>query len=162
MTAPAPAPAAAHALAHELILEVDTSATATPAWTKVRFTSAINPSVTPTNNDATTYDDEGTDHPERVGETWTLGFTVNRYRTADGAFLPEHEVLRKAADPGVRGDEAKVRVRWYDKRGADEAYEGEATVAWARGNTGAKDLATANVTLTGVGVLEPIENPAAA
>lgn len=162
MSAPVtPAPAAAHVLAHELVLEVNTSATDSPTWTKVRFASAINPTVTPTNNDATTYDDEGTDHPERVGETWAVAFTVNRYRTAGGDYLPEHEVLRKAADPGVRGAEAVVEVRYYDKGGADEAYQGKASVGWTRGNTGPKDLGTAAVSLTGQGPLTPIANPAA-
>lgn len=161
MTSPTPVAAVEHALAHELMLEVDTSATATPEWSKVRFSSAIDPVITPSNSDATTYDDEGTDHQERTGETWTLSFNVNRYRTSTGAFLPEHEVLRKAGDPGKRGEDAQVRVRWYDKKGADEAYEGTANVQWKRANTGAKDLGTATVTLTGVGVLEPIDNPAA-
>lgn len=160
MTTPTPTPAVEHALAHELVLEVNTSATATPDWVKVRFASAINPTVTPTTADATTYDDEGTDHPVRVGDTWALAFTVNRYRTADGSYLPEHEVLRKAGDPGIRGAEAEVEVRWYDKGGADEAYQGTATVGWARGNTGPKDLSTAAVSLTGAGPLTAIENPA--
>lgn len=153
-----------HALAYELLLEVDMAdaGTSTPEWTKVRFTSEINPTFEPTMQDATTYDDEGQHRDVKTGSTWSCEFTINRYRDAQGKFMPEAEKLRKAGDPESFGEDAFVHVRWYDKLGADEAYEGQAYVQWARAETGAEALGKATVTLTGYGVAAAIENPAAA
>lgn len=149
-----------HALAHELILEVDTGTVPeTPVWTKVRFTSEIEPSFEPNLQDATTYDDEGQTRQVKTSAEWSIEFTINRYRDATGLFMPEAEKLRKAGDPESFGEDAFVHVRWYDKLGADEAYEGTAYVQWERAESAADALGKAGVTLTGYGPLTAIANP---
>jgi hypothetical protein len=54
-----------------------------------------------------------------------------------------------------------VRVRWYDRDGLPEAYEGIAIVTWAPSGGEYTALDQVEVTLTGNGPLTLIDNPVA-
>lgn len=134
-------------------------------WQPIRFISSVNPTVSPKEVDAATYDDNGADHPVRVGETPSLSFYVQMHRLADGQFLPEVEILLSATSPDAVGSLGVVKVRYYDKpvRGepnAREAYEFNATVSAERAATGNSELSGWNFTLNGQGARKKIVNPA--
>lgn len=135
-------------------------------WQPVRFASAINPTVATKEVDAATYDDHGTDHPTKTGETPQLDFYVQMHRLADGKFLPEVEALLAATRPDALGNKASIKVRYYDKPvtgtpNPDEAYELTATVSsFARAQTGNSDIAGWNFQLKGQGPRRKIANPA--
>ena len=134
-------------------------------WMPIRFISSVNPTVSPKEVDAATYDDNGADHPVRVGETPSLSFYVQMHRLASGDFLPEVEALLAATRPNAVGSLGVVKVRYYDKpvRGepnAREAYEFNATVSAERAATGNSELSGWNFTLNGQGVRTKITNPA--
>lgn len=137
-------------------------------WQHVRFASAINPSVTPKEVDAATYDDLGADHPIKTGETPQLDFYVQQHRLSTGKFLPEVEALLAATRPDALGNKATIKVRYYDKPvegtpNPDEAYELTATVsAFARAATDNSSIGGWNFTLKGQGPRRKITNPAAA
>lgn len=138
-------------------------------WQKVRFISSVNPSVTPKEVDAATYDDEGADHPIKTGETPQLDFYVQMHRLSDGKFLPEVESILAASLPDSLGNKAAIKVRYYDDPVAgttpnpNEAFELTATVsAFARAATDNSSIAGWNFTLKGQGPRRKIANPAAA
>lgn len=134
-------------------------------WQPIRFISSVNPTVSPKEVDAATYDDNGADHPVRVGETPSLSFYVQMHRLETGNFLPEVEILLSATSPDAVGSLGVVKVRYYDKpvRGkpnAKEAYEFNATVSAERAATGNSELSGWNFTLNGQGARTRINNPA--
>ena len=133
-------------------------------WRPIRFISSVNPTVSPKEVDAATYDDNGADHPVRVGETPSLSFYVQMHRLATGNFLPEVEILLSATAPDAVGSLSAVQVRYYDKPvkgkpNAKEAYEITATVSVERAATGNAELSGWNFTLNGQGARKQIVNP---
>ena len=136
-------------------------------WQPIRFISSVNPTVSPKEVDAATYDDNGADHPVRVGETPSLSFYVQMHRMASGKFLPEVEQLLEATRPDAVGSLGVVKVRYYDKPvsgvpNPNEAYEMTATVSAERAATGNAELSGWNFTLNGQGARKSIANPAKA
>ena len=134
-------------------------------WLPIRFISSVNPTVSPKEVDAATYDDKGADHPVRVGETPSLSFYVQMHRLASGKFLPEVETLLAATRPNAVGSLGVVKVRYYDKPvdgqpNPNEAYELTATVSAERAATGNAELGGWNFTLNGQGQRVKIPNPA--
>ena len=134
-------------------------------WQPIRFISSVNPTVSPKEVDAATYDDNGADHPVRVGETPSLSFYVQMHRLASGSFLPEVEALLAATRPDAVGSLGVVKVRYYDKPvqgkpNPKEAYELTATVSAERAATGNAELSGWNFTLNGQGARKTIVNPA--
>lgn len=137
----------------------------TDKWQPIRFISSVNPTVSPKEVDAATYDDNGADHPVRVGETPSLSFYVQMHRMASGNFLPEVEALLAATRPDAVGSLGVVKVRYYDKPvkgkpNSKEAYEMTATVSAERASTGNAELSGWNFTLNGQGARKGITNPA--
>ena len=137
----------------------------TDKWQPIRFISSVNPTVSPKEVDAATYDDNGADHPVRVGETPSLSFYVQMHRMASGNFLPEVEALLAATRPDAVGSLGVVKVRYYDKPvkgkpNSKEAYEMTATVSAERASTGNAELSGWNFTLNGQGARKGIVNPA--
>lgn len=133
-------------------------------WKPIRFISSVNPTVSPKEVDAATYDDHGADHPVRVGETPSLSFYVQMHRLGNGLFLPEVETLLAATHPNAVGSLGVVKVRYYDKPvqgkpNPDEAYELLATVSAERAATGNAELSGWNFTLNGQGPRTKISNP---
>ena len=136
----------------------------TDKWQPIRFISSVNPTVSPKEVDAATYDDNGADHPVRVGETPSLSFYVQMHRLASGNFLPEVEALLAATRPDAVGSLGVVKIRYYDKPvkgkpNSKEAYEITATVSAERASTGNAELSGWNFTLNGQGARKGITNP---
>ncbi|MEU6342223.1 hypothetical protein ABZ883_14925 [Streptomyces sp. NPDC046977] len=112
----------------------------------------------PNIEDSSTYDDEGWSDSEKTGQSWSATATFNRKASPDSTtYSPVHEALRQAAFGW--GDDAKVDVRFYDRNGLPEAYQGYALVTWAPSGGERTALDQVEVTLTGKGPLTPITNP---
>lgn len=154
------------AYSYEYAFDVDITPEAVePTWQFVRFSSAIDPQVSPITQDGATYDDKGSPNQVKTSESWTLGATVQAHRLLSGSFLPEVEALLAATRPDAVGNKATRRFRWYDKpaEGAanpNEAYQGIGTVQVNRQNTGNDQIAGFTVTVTGQGRRVQIPNPA--
>ncbi|MER6832711.1 hypothetical protein ABT320_01755 [Streptomyces cellulosae] len=120
------------------------------------FTQSAEPNI----EDSSDYDSEGWAGNTKTGQAWEVGLTINR-RINDQVktYHPTHEKLRFAGY--AYGSDSEVRVRWYDRDGLPEAYEGVAVVQWAPSGGEATALDQVEVTLTGNGVLSLITNPVA-
>jgi hypothetical protein len=148
------------ALARRFKVDVDTAYPAGPAaWAPLLGMTDFKPAVTPTLQESSDYDSDGWVGQEKTMQAWAIEATVLRKKDAAGAFPPAQETIRLAEDQF--GEDARVHVRWYDRDGGDEAYEGVALVQWARANSGVADLDAATITLTGDGARTLIANPLA-
>lgn len=136
---------------------VDVSTIAAPnTWVAFRGINDLNPPITPNLQAADDYDSNGWSSFEKTMQAWVLTIKALRKTTA-GVFDPGQELVR-ASQLGF-ADAARVNVRWYDRNGAPEAFQGVGIVGWVPSKTGVADLDEITCTLTGDGILTPITNP---
>ncbi|WKX70050.1 phage tail tube protein [Streptomyces sp. XD-27] len=159
MHTPTPPAESVTALARRYRLELDMGTEHAPRWTLVPGITEFTPKIEPTQQDVSTYDTEGWVEQAVTMLAWSIEATIaHRAHPKTGAFNAAQEALRKAS---MRfGAESYVRVRYYDRNGADDAYEGTALVTWEPEGGGPDEVDTIEVTLTGSGALTPICNPA--
>lgn len=152
------------------ILEVNTSATGTPAWVAVGGMTNFTP-VTDSANwvDDSDFSSQGFSSQAKTGAAWSASCTVVR-KVQQGALTSYdvgQEYLRTRAI-GKFGPSNSANLRFYEYDTSDptgvaspriEAYMGYAGVEWAEQGGDDKALSTVNVTLNGQGKLNQIAHP---
>jgi len=147
-------------LARKWKLDVDTSvAQDGSAWTNVRAVLDLQPSITPTMQDDSDYDSDGWGSDVKTMLKWSNVVKLGRKVAAGYVEDPGQAAIHVAHDQF--GADGVVHVRWYDRNGGTEAYEGFAQVQWSEDGGDAAALSTVSVTLTGQGARLTITNPAA-
>lgn len=146
-------------LARKWRLEINTSGNATPSWTQVRGVTNFTPALAATTQATDDYDSDGWGGDEKTMLKWSLAVALLRKGVDESTPDPGQEALRAKADQF--GTAGTAHVRWYDRNGSTEAYEGFANVSWEPGGGGAGDLESVTVNLTGKGARTEITNPAA-
>jgi hypothetical protein len=145
------------ALARRYRLELDTGGVS-PTWAIVPGVTDFSPKIDQTKQKSTTYEDDGWGDSTVTELAWSVEVTLaHRCHPTTKAFNPAQEKLRLAAEEFGTG--ATVHVRWYDRDGRDEAYEGYALVEWEQDGTATDDLDSVKVKLIGKGKRMPIDNP---
>lgn len=148
------------ALARRFKCDIDVAWPSGPeSWQPLLGMTDFKPVVTPTLQDASDYDNDGWVGQEKTQQGWVATTTYLRKKNQAGAFPPAQEYLRLAEDQF--GEEARAHIRWYDRNGGDEAYEGVGIVGNERANSGVTDLDAVTTTITGDGARELIANPLA-
>jgi hypothetical protein len=147
-------------LARKYRLDVNTSSTTTADWKQVRGVSEFTPTVDSNLEDDSDYDSDGWASQTKTQLAWAIEATLMRkIGVTSGAYDPGQEALRVAGESF--GTDGVVHVRWYDREGGAEAYEGYAEVSWAPEGGSTTALSAVSVTLTGKGARSTITNPAA-
>lgn len=149
------------ALARRWALQLDMSAAKDGSdWQTVIGVTEFNPAAEPNIEDSSDYDSGGWAGNTKTGQSWELGVTINR-RINDQVkvYHPTHEAFRAASY--AFGSASEVHVRYYDRDGLPEAYEGTALVTWAPSGGEYTALDQVEMTLTGTGPLLLITNPVA-
>jgi len=149
------------ALARRWALQLDMSSAQDGSdWQTVIGVTEFNPAAEPNIEDSSDYDSGGWAGNTKTGQSWQLGVTINRrINDQTKVYHPTHEALRAAAY--AFGSASRVHVRYYDRDGMPEAYEGTAIVTWAPSGGEYTALDQVEVTLTGDGQLLLITNPVA-
>lgn len=146
------------ALARRWRLEVDLGTTETPDWQLCPGVTEFQPAAEPNIEDSSSYDTDGWTENTKTAQSWELSVTINRkINDQVKAYHPTHEALRLASF--AFGSASYVHVRYMDRNGLPEAYEGRALVTWAPSGGEYTDLDQVEITLTGDGPLTPIDNP---
>ncbi|MEU6783386.1 hypothetical protein AB0L65_20595 [Nonomuraea sp. NPDC052116] len=149
-------------LARDWRLDVDTSApgAADPIWTPVKgLTKFERNSDDNTEEDGDFDDEEGYGSSVVTGRTWQIDVEGRRKRTDDPVFTPDpgQEKIRKAGQ--IVGFKANIKVRWYRRDGAPDAYQGVCTVTDYTEGGETTDLEPFSFTLLGQGAPTEITNP---
>ncbi|MEU0671365.1 phage tail tube protein [Streptomyces sp. NPDC006172] len=149
------------ALARRWALQLDMSAAQDGSdWQSVIGVTEFNPAAEPNIEDSSDFDSGGWAGNTKTGQSWELGLTINRrINDQTKVYHPTHEALRVASF--ASGSASRVHVRYYDRNGLPEAYEGTAIVTWAPSGGEYTALDQVEVTLTGDGPLLLITNPVA-
>lgn len=146
-------------LARKYRTDVTSDLTLASGWLQLNGVDDWNDSITPQIEDTTAYDTNGWKSKEVTLQDWNATASVFR-RIVAGVYDPGQELVR--ACRGQFGDSARIGVRWYDRNGGPEAYQGVAIVQWARANTGVANVEKATITFDGDGTAEVISNPGVA
>jgi hypothetical protein len=127
-------------------------------WTPVRAIRQVAPGGDPNMEDDSDYDGDGWTSEVKTAQAWTLELTlIRKVGLTSNTYDPGQEKLRLAAFEF--GAANIVHVRWYDRNGLPEAYEGFASVSWAEEAGEPTALSTATATLSGQGKRTNITNP---
>lgn len=158
MSTPAPEETLVSTLARKFASEINVGTAAAPEWIRIRAISEFNPTIESNMEDSSDYDGEGWGSQTKTGMTWALEMTLLRKMGRESRdYDPGQEALREAADQ--LGLDSVVHVRWYDREGGTEAYEGFASVEWSPEGGPYTALDSASVTLHGDGARRKITNP---
>ncbi|WEH40801.1 hypothetical protein [Streptomyces sp. AM 2-1-1] len=133
----------------------------TPDWqTLMGVTDFKPPAPDPNIEDSSDYESAGWNGNTKTAQGWELGFKINR-KTNDQVkvFHPTHEKLRAAA--WGWGSNSTAHLRWFDRDGLPEAYEGKGIVKWEASGGEHTALEQVDITITGDGALLLIDNPLA-
>jgi hypothetical protein len=143
----------------EFMFDINTGTAETPVWLNVPELTGLQPQHSPVRQDATVYADQGTTSSRKTGSDFTLEFNLLKKRDAiTGEFQASWLALKDAAD--AVGDDNNLEVRYYDSRGASEAYQGVCSVARGpRPQTGNAEVGWDNFQFTSVARVVPIANP---
>ena len=142
----------------EFMFDINTGTKAVPVWLNIPQLTGLNPQHTPKLRDITTYADQGNTNQKKTGQDFTLDFNMLKVRDDTGEFQPEWLALKEAAD--ADGEANNVEIRYYDSRGASDAYQGTVSVArGSRPSTANDEIGWDNFTFASVGRIAPIANP---
>lgn len=148
------------ALARRWRLEINMGTAEAPAWQLCPGVTEFQWTAEPNIEDSTSYDTDGWTENTKTAQAWEVSATFNRKHTPDDtAYSPVHEKIRTAFF--AYGDASKVHLRFMDRNGLPEAYEGKALVNWAPSGGEYTALDQVEATFTGTGPLTPITNPIA-
>lgn len=159
-------PVKSTSLAAKWKVEVDTSvAQDGSSWTAVGGLTNFQPAIAQTTQDDSDYDDVddvtgiswGSDVVTQL--KWSLVMKLSRKTTTGYTEDPGQAQIRSCYDKS--GDDANLHVRWYDRNGGDEAYEGTGLVEWSEDGGDLTQLSSVSVTVMGRGKRLTIDNPAA-
>lgn len=145
-------------LARRWIVEVNMGTPVSPQWKLLLAVTDFSPAADPNIEDDSSYDAGGWMENTKTGQSWKADVTFNRKATPDSTTYSDvHEALRAAAF--AFGAASKVGVRWYDRDGLPEAYQGTCLVTWAPSGGDRTKLEQIKATFTGTGQLLLIDNP---
>ncbi|MGI5293146.1 phage tail tube protein [Nonomuraea polychroma] len=133
-----------------------------PIWTSVKGLTSFEETTDDNTEDDGDFDDEeGWGSSVVTSRTWQIEAEGRRKRTDDTVFTadPGQEAIRQAARKVGFG--ANIKVRWYRRDGAPDAYEGVCTVSEYTKGGSVTDLEPFNFTLLGQGAPVEIANPVA-
>ncbi|PRA13358.1 hypothetical protein CQ010_01545 [Arthrobacter sp. MYb211] len=157
-TIPTPTPGS-NANSYELCVDINTGTDELPVWENIPDVTGINPQPSARMVDVATYAHHGKSAQSKVGEDFTMDFSVAAIRDETGAFQSYLNALIALCAPENVGSASIGKFRYYDELGAAYAYEFSGTVNDSRTNTGNADPSFFTFTITSMGDRKSITNP---
>jgi hypothetical protein len=154
--------AEATALQRKWRWQINMGTVGVPDWQTVMGLQEFTPNIEPTDQEDNDYESDGWGGSTRTMLVW--GLEANISHRKDNATHVENEVhakLRLAAKE-IDTTTGVVQMRWFDKNGSVEAYEGYGLITWAPDGGGMADLERVSITVTPSAVsptLTVIANP---
>jgi hypothetical protein len=139
-------------LARRLAVDISVDST---NWLPVFGKNDVQPNVTPTKQESTTYETKGWKGFTITLQEWSIVLKLNRQSNSGVLDTTQQLLVARIAQ---FGDNAHIWIRWYDSLGrtTDQAWKGWAIVEMSNSKTGVPDLDEDTFTFTGDGVLTPM------
>ncbi|WKU08013.1 phage tail tube protein [Micromonospora sp. HUAS LYJ1] len=145
------------ALARRFAVEIDLNPSGTADWQPLLGMEELKTVFTPRREDDEAYDDAGAMRRAVTGSEWALEIKLIHRTGPDGLTMlavQEHLRVKSEAADAMTGE---AHVRWYDRSGVGEAWDGRCLVDWTP--DGGKGRDTVSVRLSGQGARVAITNP---
>lgn len=147
------------ALARRFAVEVDVNPSGVASWQPLIAVEEFKPVRAARKVADESYDDAGATREAITGSSWSADIKLIHRAGIDGVTFDatqEHLRVKSEATDAITGE---AHVRWFDRSGTGEAWEGRCLVDWTPdgGNGAARDVVT--VKLTGQGARVAITNP---
>ncbi|MBE4783906.1 MULTISPECIES: phage tail tube protein [Streptomyces] len=147
-------------LAREWRVDVNMGTEEVPDWQLCPGVREFQHTAPPNIEDSSDYDSDGWAGNTKTAQSWALEMTIRRKANKTvKVFHPVHEAIRLAAD--AYGEANLVHLRWYNREGLPEAYEGKAIPEWEPQGGEYTALGEVAVNFTGDGPRTTIDNPLA-
>lgn len=147
-------------LAREWRLEINMGTDEAPDWQLCPGVREFQPENEPNIEDSSDYDGDGWSSNEKTGQSWKVTVKIRRKANKSvKVYNPVHEAIRLAHF--AYGDANKVHLRYMNRLGLPEAYEGKAIPNWTPSGGEYTALGETDIEFTGDGPLTPITNPLA-
>ncbi|THV26010.1 phage tail tube protein [Glycomyces paridis] len=154
--------AEATALQRKWRWQINTGSVSVPNWETVLGLQEFTPNIEPTDQEDNDYESDGWGGSTRTMLVWGLEANLShRKDTVTHVENTVHAFLRLAS-MAIEAADGVVHMRWFDKLGSVEAYEGYGLITWAPDGGGMADLERVSVTVTPSAtnpVLTTIANP---
>lgn len=154
--------AEATALQRKWRWQINTGTASVPNWETVLGLQEFTPSTEPTDQEDNDYESNGWGGSTRTMLVWGLEANIShRKDTVTHVENAVHAFLRLAST-AIDTTAGVVHMRWFDKNGSVEAYEGYGLITWAPDGGGMADLERVSITVTPSAVnpvLSTITNP---
>lgn len=140
------------------VLQVDTaSSAASPAWVTVFGMQSFTPAFNPNLVDNSDFDTGIWSSQTVTSLAWQLTGTVE-HKKYNGAEDVAQAFIRAAATP-VTGSVTLVHVRWFDRYGGTESFDGWGIPSWVNQGGSSKDTEKIQITISGQGAPTAPANP---
>lgn len=140
--------AEATALQRKWRWQINTGTAAVPNWETVLGLQEFTPSTEPTDQEDNDYESNGWGGSTRTMLVW--GLEANISHRKDSVTHVENTVhaFLRLASTAIDTTTGVVHMRWFDKNGSVEAYEGYGLITWAPDGGGMADLERVSITVT--------------
>lgn len=147
------------ALARRFAVDIDTTPGAAPTWQSLLGIEDLKPVFTSRREKDEAYEDLGSEREAITGNSWGLELKLIHRAAADGVTMNATQEYLRTMSLALNALSGEAHIRWYDRSGVGEAWDGRCLVEWAAdgGNGAARDLVA--VKLSGQGARVAITNP---
>jgi hypothetical protein len=147
------------ALARRFALEFDMNPTGVADWQPVIAVEEFKPGRVARKEKDESYDDQGSERSAITGSSWTIDAKIIHRTGLDGVTMNAVQERLRTLSEATDAASGEAHVRWYDRSGVGEAWDGRCLVDWTPdgGNGGARDTVT--VKFMGQGPRVAITNP---
>jgi hypothetical protein len=146
-------------LARRFAVDIDLNPGGAANWQPLVAIEEFKPAFAPRRVADESFDDAGAGRMAVTGSQWTIDAKIIHRAGPDGVtFNAVQEYLRTQSE-ATNAMAGEVHIRWYDRSGVGEAWDGRCLVDWTPdgGNGGARDVVS--IKFNGQGAKAAITNP---
>ena len=140
--------AEATALQRKWRWQINTGTVSVPNWETVLGLQEFTPSTEPTDQEDNDYESDGWGGSTRTMLVWGLEANISHRKDSTTHVENSVHAFLRLASTAIDTTSGVVHMRWFDKNGSVEAYEGYGLITWAPDGGGMADLERVSITVT--------------
>lgn len=142
--------------------QINTGTASVPNWETVLGLQEFTPNIEPTDQEDNDYENAGWGGSTRTMLVWGLEANISHRKDSTTHVENSVHAFLRLASMEIDSTSGVVHMRFFDKNGSVEAYEGYGLITWAPDGGGVADLERVSITVTPSAVnpvLSTITNP---
>jgi hypothetical protein len=146
-------------LARRFAIDIDLNPGGAANWQPLIAVEEVKTLFAPRRVADESFDDAGAGRMAVTGSQWTIDAKIIHRAGADGVTYNAVQEYLRTQSEATNAMSGEVHIRWYDRSGVGEAWDGRCLIDWAPdgGNGGARDVVS--LKFNGQGAKVAITNP---